>query len=125
MARRQSPTLTDGEARLMHVLWEKGAATVAGVAAALKSRRPVNYSTVQTMLRILEAKGYVSHEKSGRAFVYRALVDQKQARRKALSHLLSRLFNNSPSLLVLNVLEDERIDPAELERLKKVIAETE
>jgi predicted transcriptional regulator len=53
--------------------------------------------------------------------VYQPVVDQKQARRRALSHLVSRLFNNSPSLLVLNVLEDERIDPSELERLKKIL----
>jgi predicted transcriptional regulator len=73
------------------------------------------------MLRILETKGYVKHEKSGRAFIYRPLIDQRQARRRALSHLVSRLFDNSPSLLVLNVLEDDRIDPAELDRLKKLI----
>ena len=120
MARRRSATLTDGEARLMRVLWDRETATVAEVAAHLKS----NYSTVQTMLRILEAKGYVTHEKSGRAFTYRALVDQKQARRRALSHLVSGLFNNSPSLLVLNVLEDDRIDPRELERLKQLVKET-
>jgi predicted transcriptional regulator len=81
----------------------------------------VNSSTVQTLLRILETKGYVAHEKEGRAFVYRPLIDQTQARRRALSHLVSRLFNNSPSLLVLNVLEDERIDPREIERLRKLL----
>jgi BlaI family penicillinase repressor len=107
----------------MAVLWQWQQATVADVVGALKSHRPVNYSTVQTMLRILEEKGYVAHEKAGRAFVYRPLVNQKQARRRALSHLLSRLFDNSPSLLVLNVLEDERIDRAELARLKKLIEE--
>jgi predicted transcriptional regulator len=73
------------------------------------------------MLRILEAKGYVKHEKSGRAFIYRPVIDRGQARRSALSHLAARLFDNSPSLLVLNVLEDEQIDRAELERLKKLI----
>ena len=104
----------------MRVLWDEQAATVADVAARLKS----NYSTVQTMLRILEAKGYVTHEKSGRAFTYRPLVDQTQARRRALSHLLSGLFNNSPSLLVLNVLEDDRIDPRELSRLKQLIRDS-
>src|SRR5574342_87638 len=98
MARRRSATLTDGEARLMRVLWDQQSATVAEVATRLKS----NYSTVQTMLRILEAKGYVTHEKEGRAFTYRPLIDQTQARRRALSHLVSGLFNNSPSLLVLN-----------------------
>ena len=105
----------------MAVLWQKQKATVADVVAALKGRRPVNYSTVQTILRILEEKGYVAHEKAGRAFVYRPIVSQPQARRKALSHLMSRLFDNSPSLLVLNVLENEQIDPAELERLKKLV----
>jgi predicted transcriptional regulator len=125
MARRRSTTLTDGEARLMQVLWDRQPATVAEVAARVKSNRPVHYSTVQTMLRILETKGYVTHEKSGRAFTYRTLVDQTQARRSALSHLVSGLFNNSPSLLVLNVLEDARIAPDELDRLKQLIRESE
>ncbi len=105
----------------MAVLWQKQKATVSDVVTALKGKRPVNYSTVQTMLRILEDKGYVAHDKAGRAFVYRPVVSQPQARRKALSHLMTRLFDNSPSLLVLNVLEHEQIDPAELERLKKLI----
>lgn len=121
MARRRSPTLTDVEARIMAVLWQQEQATVADVVAALQARRSPSYSTVQTMLRILEQKGYVAHEKIGRAFVYRPIIDQRQARRSALSHLVSRLFEGSPALLVLNVLEDERIDPAELERLKKLI----
>lgn len=106
----------------MTVLWEKERASVAEVVSALGRKKPVNYSTVQTMLRILESKGYVEHEKEGRAFIYRPVIDQKQARRRALSHLVSRLFNNSPGLLVMNVLEDERIDPQELERLKKLLA---
>jgi predicted transcriptional regulator len=121
MARKATPTLTDAEARLMAVLWERGSATVADVLAAVRAKRPLTYSTVQTMMRILEEKGYATHEKVGRAFIYKAVIDAKQARRRALKHLVSRLFNNSPSLLVLNVLEDEQIDPAELKRLKKLI----
>ena len=78
-------------------------------------------STIQTMLRILETKGYAAHEKIARAFIYRPVVDERQARRRALRHLVSRLFNDSPSLLVLNVLDDDEIDPAELKRLKKLI----
>jgi BlaI family transcriptional regulator, penicillinase repressor len=121
MARKRSPALTDAEARVMAVLWQQQRATVGAVVAALKKKRAVTYSTVQTILRILEMKGYVAHEKIIRAFVYHPLVDEKQARRRALRHLLARLFNGSPSLLVLNVLEDEDIDPAELKRLKKLI----
>jgi BlaI family penicillinase repressor len=123
MPRRPSPALTDAEARVMAVLWERKTATVADVVGALKKRRVVSYSTVQTILRILEMKGYVSHEKVARAFIYRPLVDERQARRRALRHLVTRLFDGSPSLLVLNVLEDDQIDPAELERLKKLVAD--
>ena len=65
MARKRSPTLTDGEARLMTVLWERSSATVADIVGALEPQGPVNYSTVQTLLRILEKKGYVAHHKVG------------------------------------------------------------
>jgi predicted transcriptional regulator len=121
MARRRSPSLTDAEARVMSVLWLRGTASVGDVVAALKKRRTVSYSTVQTILRILEDKGYVAHEKVARAFIYHPRVDERRARQRALKHLVSRLFNGSPSLLVLNVLEDEQIGAEELSRVKKFI----
>jgi predicted transcriptional regulator len=123
MARKPSPALTDAEARVMDVLWQKKTATVADVVAGLKKKRAVTYSTAQTMLRILETKGYVAHDKVARAFIFRPLVDANQARRRALRHLVSRLFEGSPSLLVLNVLDDEDIDPAELQQMKRLIEE--
>lgn len=123
MDRKQAPALTDGEARVMSALWRKGSGTVAEILAEVRRKRPTTYSTVQTMLRILETKGYVSHEKVARAFVYSPRIDERQARRRALRQLVSRLFNGSPSLLVLNVLDDERIDPDELKRLKQLIEE--
>jgi BlaI family penicillinase repressor len=121
MPRKPSPALTDAEARVMAVLWERQTATVADVVGVLSRRRVVSYSTVQTILRILETKGYVAHEKVARAFIYRPVVNERQARRRALRHLVSRLFNGSPSLLVLNVLEDGRIDADEMQQLKKLI----
>ncbi len=125
MARRRSPTLTDAELRLMDILWEKGASTVSDVVEALPRRLSLAYSTVLTTLRILERKGYVTHEKHGRAFVYHPVVGRKEASRKAVRHLLSRFFDNSPELLVLNVLENEEIDSAELKRLKKMVEESQ
>ncbi len=125
MARRRSPTLTDAELRLMDILWEKGASTVSDVVEALPRRLSLAYSTVLTTLRILERKGYVTHEKHGRAFVYHPVVGRKEASRKAVRHLLSRFFDNSPELLVLNVLENEEIDSAELKRLKKLVEESQ
>jgi BlaI family penicillinase repressor len=123
MARKRSPALTDAEARIMAVLWQQHTATVADVVRELNQHRPATYSTVQTLLRILETKGYVTHEKVARAFIYRPLVDERQARRRALRHLVSRLFDGSPSLLVLNMLDDEELDPAELQRVKQLIEE--
>ena len=105
----------------MSVLWQRQTATVGDVVAALTQERAVTYSTVQTILRILETKGFVTHDKVARAFVYRPAVDERQARQRALKHLVARLFNGSPSLLVLNVLEDQAIDRTELKRLKKLI----
>jgi predicted transcriptional regulator len=121
MARKASPALTDAEARVMAVLWKLGSASVSDIVGTINETRAVSYSTVQTILRILEGKGYVTHDKVTRAFVYRPLVDERQARRRALRHLVSRLFEGSPSLLVLNVLEDDEIDAAEREQLRKLI----
>src|SRR5919106_5084459 len=118
MPPKPSPALTDAEARVMAVLWRTPAASVADVVDALKETAAVSYSTVQTVLRILETKGYVTHEKVARAFVYHPVIDERQARKRALRHLVSRLFNGSPSLLVLNVLDDEDLDDDERTRLK-------
>jgi predicted transcriptional regulator len=105
----------------MAVLWTRKTGTVSDVVGELKKERTVSYSTAQTILRILETKGYVAHEKVARAFIYRPLVDERQARRRALRHLVARLFNGSPSQLVLNVLEDDQLETEELNRVKKLI----
>ena len=121
MARKQSPALTDAEAQVMAILWRLQRASVGEVVNVMSETRRVTYSTVQTILRILEVKGYVAHEKVARAFIYRPRVDERQARRRALRVLARRLFNGSSSLMVLNVLEDEALDPSERKRLKKMI----
>lgn len=121
MPRTKSPTLTEAELRLMEILWTRGESTVADVVAALPKRATLHYSSVLTTMRILEQKGYVAHRQEGRAFVYRPVVDRSEARRSAVKHLLSRFFDGSPELLVLNVIDEERIDLAELERLRSVV----
>ena len=125
MARKKSPHLTDAELRLMDVLWEKRAATVAEVADALPNHPALAYSTVLTTLRILENKGFVRHTKDGRAFVYHPLVGREQARESAVTHLVRRFFENSPELLMLNLLDGKKVDAPELRRLRKKIQEAE
>jgi predicted transcriptional regulator len=121
MARKKSPTITDAELRLMNVLWDRGPSTVGDVAEALPRKLGLAYSTVLTTLRILERKGYIRHERNGRAFVYRPVVDRGQVRRSAVKYVVSRFFQDSPELLVLNVLEHEKLDPGELKRLRELI----
>ena len=121
MARRKSATLTDGELELMRVLWAQGRASVGEVVQALPGDPPPAYNSVLTRLRILEQKGYAGHEKTGRAFTYYPLIDRRQARVHAVSRLVSQLFDGSPSQLVLNLLEQSQVDPAEIRRLKRVL----
>jgi predicted transcriptional regulator len=125
LARKKSPNLTEGELRMMNVLWKKGAATVGDVASSLTDDPPLAYSTVLTTLRILEGKGYLRHTKKGRAFVYEPVIAQDEASRTALGYLVSRFFGGSCELLVVNLLKEETVSRAELRRIKKMIAESE
>ncbi len=125
MPRHASRMLTDGELRLMRVLWEKGDASVGDVIDSLPEREKPAYNTVLTTLRILERKGQVEHRKEGRAFVYRALVDRSHARHSAREYLVDQFFDGAPDLLVLNVLDDQELSADVLASLKKRIAESE
>lgn len=123
MAGKKSTGLTDAELRLMEVVWDKGSATVSEVVDALPKDVPLHYSTVLTTLRILENKGYLTHIKDGRAFIYRPKVRRAEACANAVDHLLRRFFEGSPALLMLKLMEDRKIDPKELKRLRQRIAE--
>jgi predicted transcriptional regulator len=118
---RKSPTLTEAEFRLMEVLWQKGPASVQQVLDALPEKEPLAYNSVLTTIRILEKKGYVGHEKDGRAHIYSPLVERKVATRSEISRLANRFFGSSEDLLVLNILEDRGMDAAELNRLRKML----
>lgn len=121
MPRPPSPALTDAELAIMRVLWARGRATVGEVVEDLDRRPKPAYNTVLTMLRILEDKGYASHEKAGRAFTFLPLIEEQQARRTALSHLISRFFDNSPERLVLNLLGRDDASLSEVERVRALI----
>jgi predicted transcriptional regulator len=125
LARKKSPTLTDAELRLMDVLWTKGSANTTDVLNALPGDDRLAYTTVLTTLRILEDKGYLRHTKDGKAFVYHPVVDRASVRRSALRHLVSRLFQNSPELLISNLISDGQMSSKQLRRLKKMIEESE
>jgi len=105
----------------MEILWTRGPSTVGEVVSALPKNLGLSYSTVLTTLRILEQKGYVGHAKSGQAYVYHPVINRSQAQHRALKHVLSRFFNNSPQSLVLNLVESERLGSEDLKRIQKMI----
>jgi len=121
MARKKTPTLTDGENRLMSIIWELGEATVNDVVEALPKRQPLAYNTVLTSLVRLAQKKNLQRVKSGRAHVYQPLVSHKQARLKVVRHMVRSFFNDSPELLLLNIIENEKLTTEELQHLKEMI----
>ena len=121
MPRKQSPTLTEAELRIMNVMWQKGPSTVQQVLNGLAEEPALAYNTVLTTVRILERKGYLGHVKDGRAHVYEALIDREDARRSEIRYLVSRFFRNSHKALLLNLLKDEEIDDEEVRRLREMV----
>jgi len=109
----------------MEVLWERGESTVNDVVDALPPGSPLAYSSVLTTLRILDQKGYVRHQKRGRAFLYSPVIAREEAQRSAVRFVMSRFFENSPEMLVLNVLENDDLSPEELKRLRQMIEDAD
>jgi predicted transcriptional regulator len=118
---RPSSIPTAGEFRLLEILWRLGEGTIEDFVRASGKGSPLNYKTVQTILRIMEEKRFVSHSVRGRAFVYRPRVKQHEVSRSSLRSLLERYFRGSRSELLVNLLEDERIGTNELQELEGLI----
>jgi predicted transcriptional regulator len=121
MPPKKSITLTEAELRLMKILWQRGESAVGDLVLAMPEGETLAYNSVLTTVRILEQKGYVDHRQEGRAFVYRPCVAEHEASRSEVKHVLSRFFGNSRERLLLSLLGDEEISPAELQRLKEAI----
>lgn len=109
------------EMRIMNVVWKRGSATVHDVRdVLLKGKKPA-YSTILTMMRKLEAKGFLEHDVRDRKYVYRATIGQQDARRNVLADLVQRLFDGSPSLLFNSLLQQGETNDAELSEIKRLI----
>ncbi len=115
------------ELQLMKIVWEKGRATAREVKDAIDEDRPLAESTVRTMLRLLEKKGFLAHDvdKGNRhqPFVYRPVVQRDEVSRGMLSDLLDRLFDGSKELLLNYLFEDEDVSLEELQSLREKLAE--
>jgi predicted transcriptional regulator len=113
-------TLTNREADVMQILWDQGPCLVAEVRSRL--RDDLAYTTVLTILRTLEVKGYVRHAEEGRSHRYAAKVQQLAARKSALRHLTDKLFKGSAELLFTHLVADQRLAPEQIERMRDLLA---
>ena len=114
-----SIALTDREADLMQVLWDHGPSLVAEVREHLAD--PLAYTTVLTVLRILESKGYVGHTEEGRVHRYFATVERQTARKSALRHLTNKLFEGSSELLMTQLVSDHKLTDEQVQRLRRIL----
>ncbi len=115
------PTPTPRELELLKVLWEHGPRSVSEVHRLLKpadGRQPAP-NTVQTLLRIMETKGLVTHTAEGRTFIYAPVF----SREETASRFLDRVFDGAASQLVQSLLKAEKIPPAELEQMRRLVNE--
>jgi BlaI family transcriptional regulator, penicillinase repressor len=111
--------------RIMQVLWERGPVNAREVTACLNQVQEIAHSTVQTLLRQLEQKGAIAHERKNRTFIFRALVKQDKVVNSEIGRLKDRLFSGSAAGLMAYLLKKETIDPAEMDEIKKLIQEKE
>jgi predicted transcriptional regulator len=121
MPPKRSITLTEAELRLMKLLWQRGESAVGDLVAAMPKDASLAYNSVLTTIRILEQKGYVRHRQEGRAFLYSPCVAEQEASRSEVRHMMRRFFGDSRERLLLSLLGDDEVTPAELKRLKDAI----
>lgn len=112
---------TERELDIMAVLWEQGACTVAEVREAISDE--LAYTTVLTVLRVLQEKGYVGHVEEGRAHRYHALVQREEAGLSALRRLRRKVFGSSPELLLTQLVADHDLSRKDLERMRELLDE--
>lgn len=114
--------LTDGELRIMNPLWRLGEGTVRDVMAALPDERSPAYTTVSTMLRILEQKALVGSRGEGRRHIYFPLISKREYERRSVDHLLVRVFDGERSALVCRLLETEGLTETELDEIEQMLS---
>lgn len=120
MARNSDAPLTPLELEIMTVLWANGECNVQSVQQALP--RELAYTTVQTVLNILQRKGRVRRTKRDRAFIYKPVVSRSQVAQNALRDMVQRLFGGSAEELVMSLVETRDLTPQKLERLQRLVA---
>jgi BlaI family penicillinase repressor len=117
MARKPSKTFTDKEVEIMRIVWELGEATAREIQARLPGER--HYNSVLTIIRVLEAKGHLTHRAAGKTHIYRACRQPEESRGRELGHLIKQVFGGSAASLVLHLVEMDNLTEADLRDLRR------
>jgi BlaI family penicillinase repressor len=118
-------SLTDLQLAIMRILWDRAEATVLDVQNRLRPERDLAQTTIATLLSRLEKRGVVEHRLDGRQFVYRPLITEQDVRGSMVSELTELLFNGSSAALMSHLLRSRDMNPGDLDRVKRMIAEAE
>jgi BlaI family transcriptional regulator, penicillinase repressor len=120
---RHTRSLGELEQLVMEHIWSQGPATAEACREALWQDHPMKDSTVRTVLRRLEEKGFLRHTVKGRTFLYRAVQERRNIAARAVRHIIDRFCSGSVEQLLVGMVENEVCDPAELQRLARKIAD--
>jgi predicted transcriptional regulator len=118
--RRRSPTLTEQELEIMKIVWERDSVTVRDVYEALLERRKVAYTTVMTMMKILEQKQYLRKTQADRAYIYRPAQPKRKVVGDMVREFVNRVFNGSAEPLLVHLVEEHDLSPEELEEIARL-----
>jgi BlaI family penicillinase repressor len=119
--RPKTPTLTEQELEIMKIVWERDRATVRDVYESLLERRKIAYTTVMTMMNILEQKKYLRKSSEDRAYIYRPAKPKKQVIKGMVREFVDRVFNGSAEPLLVHLIEDRRLTNKDLDELARMI----
>ncbi len=123
MPRPRQPGLTENELEVMQVLWTQAPLKIADILEILQRTPKPAYTSLLTLVQTMEKKGYIKHKKIGKAFVYVPILQQKKFLTSEIKRIAKRLFGGSPGRLVLNLVENEHLNEAEMKALKQLLKE--
>ncbi|PYS36573.1 MAG: CopY family transcriptional regulator [Acidobacteria bacterium] len=117
----KKPILTEQELEIMKIVWRTGSVTVRDVYEELLSRRKIAYTTVMTMMGVLEQKGHLKKSAEERAYVYTPAQPQREVVGNMVQEFVKRVFNGSAKPLLMHLIEDKKISPEELDEIRKLL----
>ena len=121
MPKKSLPALSPAETEIIRLIWQLGSGTVQQVCDKLPSKRQIAYATVQTLLRRLERKGYITHETKGKAHVFSPAAKREEVVERTVGDFVDRLFGGDPVPLMLHLANHSRLDAEDIKRLRKLI----